>query len=1002
MRRLVLALIFILVLPSARAITPIALRESFAGTVNFTGTHRTIRTSSNEVDPCRVSGQNTSVSTTLTGIPSGATVLRAHLYWAGSGTSPDYSVQMDGTTVNADASRRHTLTASNTSYFAGAADVTAKVAAKGNGTYSFRRLTVDSTSYCAVEGVVGGFALLVVYSHSSEPFRVLNVYEGFEPIHYSSVSLTLSNFRIPNPIGSATGRVGHITWEGDATLGNTNAEDLFFNGVELFDTNSPRHNQFNSASNINNSTTSYGIDFDAYTVGEPIIQPGQTSATTKYQSGQDLVLLQSEVIAVPNVPVADVSVAMTAANPVMTQGITNSYTVTVTNNGPNTETGPIVVNDSIPPELTINSASGTGWNCTVSGQAVTCSYAGALSSGVSLAPITISVTPNVVAGSITNTVTVAGQSFDNVLDNNSATVVSGAQAGDYVFTDSKCAAGIDFSSNAQPCNVYSFGTRTAGTPLTNIFITPLDSAGRPMKLHNSQDRTINFYFGMMCINPAATAGIAPSFTAQASMPNCIPNGTKTWTTPGTGVLFRGGEASSAVGYSLNYNDVGMVEFYMVDSQSRTGSSGAFVFKPAQIALSGIASGGVTNPAAADANGAKFIRAGDLFSMTITALTSGGVKAPNFGKEGETFRIGVSAAIDPATGAPFADMSNLPSLPMAFGSIIEGAASGSAFSWSEAGILRLTPGITSQNYLGRGDVSGTPVNVGRFVPHHFDTVVDEPMGSCAAAMNCPPGVGAAYSGQPFEVEITARNSAGQAVQNYRGKFARTTTLTAWDKPGLGPAPPAAVNNPPVLASGSNSLSNGTAAPASFIAGTATLTNVAYNFAHQFSSTAPRATNFVAPTTIHIRAVDTDGVSSDQASAATVEGAVRIVTGRLLVQNAYGSELLRLPVPLMAQYWSGDSDTGRWLNSVADDTSAITPAFEFGNCTLGLAGCALSAVSAAPFTLVDGGGVVRLNAPGAGKAGGADMKVNGPPWLPSTWGRLRFGARKAPIDYIREVY
>lgn len=996
MLRVLLAFFLIWSMPCAHAITPIALNESFAGKVNFTGTHRTIRTNSNEVDACRVTGQNTWVSATLSGIPSGATVLRAHLYWAGSGTSPDYSVQMDGTTINADANRRHTLTASNASYFAGAADVTAAVAAKGNGTYSFRRLTVDSSSYCAVEGVVGGFALLVVYAHDSEPFRVLNVYEGFEPIHYSSVSLTLSNFRIPNPIGTATGRVGHVTWEGDSTLGNTNAEDLFFNGVELFDTNSPRHNQFNSASNINNSTTSYGIDFDAYTVAEPIIQAGQTSATTKYQSGQDLVLLQSEVIAVPNVPVADLAIAMTAANPVMTQGVTNTYTITVTNNGPNSETGPIVVSDTLPPELSVNSASGTGWNCTVSGQAVTCSYAGAVAAGTTLAPITVSVTPMTVAGSITNTASVAGQSFDNVLDNNSASVISGAEAGDYVFTDSKCVAGIAFTSNLQTCKVYAFGGRTAGTPVTNIYITPLDSAGRPMKLHNTQDRLVYFYFGLSCINPTSTAGVVPTFTAQPVMATCASSGSKPWGSRSTPVVFAGGEASSSAGYSLNYDDVGMVELYLVDSQGKTGSSGAFVFKPARIALTAIQTAAKANPAAADANGAVFARTGELFSMTLSAQTTGGATTPNFGKEGETFRITISPAIDPATLAPFADMANMPALSGNLAAAINaGTATLTGLSWSEVGILRMTPGITSQNYLGRGDVTGLTVNVGRFYPHHFDTAVDEPMSSCAPRMGCPAGIGAAYSGQPFEVEVTARSSSGQALQNYRGKFAHQVELSAWDAPGS-----TVTENP---SAGAGALSNATVAASAFTAGTATVTNPAYTFPNPFNSSSPRALTAVAPTTIYIRARDTtDSVSSNQSPATSTEGGVRIVAGRLLVNNAYGSELLRLPVPLMAQYWIGDSATGRWENSVADNTSVITPAFEFFGCTLGLSGCPLSAVSTAAFTLTNGAATVRLNAPGAGKAGSADMKVNGPTWLPSTAGRLRFGARRAPLDYIREVY
>ena len=340
--RSILAFLMFSLAAVAHGQTPVALYESFAGNVNFTGTQKTIRTGSNQTSPCSVVAQNTFVSTTLSGIPTGATVLRAILYWAGSGATADFSVAMENTTINAPANRQYRVVANGRSYFGGAADVTTQVRSKGNGTYRFRRLTVDTqNTFCQVEGVTGGFALLVVYSHASEPFRVLNVYEGFQPTYFSNVMLTLSNFRIPSPLGTATGRIGHITWEGDSTIGNTNAENLFFNDVELYDARNPRYNQFNSASNINNDNASYGIDFDAYTVASPTIQAGQTTATTRYQSGQDLVLLQSEVVAVPNVPVSDLSVAMTVSNQVMTQNVNNTYTIRVTNNGPSIEPGPM-------------------------------------------------------------------------------------------------------------------------------------------------------------------------------------------------------------------------------------------------------------------------------------------------------------------------------------------------------------------------------------------------------------------------------------------------------------------------------------------------------------------------------------------------------------------------------------------------------------------------------------------------------------------------------------
>ncbi|HEY1091009.1 MAG TPA: hypothetical protein VGE47_07960, partial [Burkholderiaceae bacterium] len=68
----------------------------------------------------------------------------------------------------------------------------------------------------------------------------------------------------------------------------------------------------------------------------------------------------------------------------------------------------------------------------------------------------------------------------------------------------------------------------------------------------------------------------------------------------------------------------------------------------------------------------------------------------------------------------------------------------------------------------------------------------------------------------------------------------------------------------------------------------------------------------------------------------------------------------------------------------------------------ANCSLVPYSAAAFTLSNGVGTLRLLAPGAGRRGGARLRVRSPTWLPSTVGQLVFGQRKAPLDYIREVY
>ncbi|HYD78407.1 MAG TPA: DUF6701 domain-containing protein [Paucimonas sp.] len=405
------------------------LFASFAGNVNFVGTAQTLRTQADGGNSCAVTTGDTMAS--LAGVPSGATITAAYLYWAGSSTdvtsAPDYTVTFDGSAVSAASDRRYTATYNNVGtdlhYFSGAADVTTLVAAKGNGTYSFSGLSVNTGSpHCDVSGVVAGWSLLVIYSHVSEDLRVINVFEGFQAFRGSSITLTPNNFVIPSsPIN---GKHAYITWEGD--VGNSGSlngfsEGLTFNGTVLQDGSNPSNNQFNSVSTITSPTSgaTYGVDFDSFDI-DAYLTAGETSATSVYSSGGDLVLLSAEVISVTNTPVADLAIA-TTRNSALNPGQNATYTFTVTNDGPNAETGPISVTSTLPTGLSYSSFSGTGWSCNAAGQTVTCTRTGSLANGASSA---VTITVAVVAsatGAKSVTATVAGTSFDNVSGNNSST-----------------------------------------------------------------------------------------------------------------------------------------------------------------------------------------------------------------------------------------------------------------------------------------------------------------------------------------------------------------------------------------------------------------------------------------------------------------------------------------------------------------------------------------------------------------------------------------------------
>lgn len=1027
-----LALLCWLAAGAARADSPITLFKSFAGNVSFTGTQKTMRTKDNNTDPCAV---NTGTMTmALTGVPAGATILNAQLYWAGSGSTPDYTVSFDGAAVTAPSNRSYTSATVGYDFFAGAVDVTSQVVAKGNANYTVGGLSINNGSpYCAVEGVLGGFQLLVVYSHSSQTFRVLNVYEGFQYIRNSAVSLTLANFKIPTPISNLTGKIGHITWEGDTTLSG-GGEILMYNSVEMVDALNPSGNQFNSISNINNDSLSYGIDFDAYTVSSPTIKAGQTSARSDYQSGQDLVLMNAEVIAAPNVPAADRAVSMTLQTPLQPSQVSN-YIISVSNNGPLTEGGPTRVVDVLPAALIFSSAAGTGWNCSINGQTLSCTYSGAMAAGVTLPPITLRVTTAAAAsGLVNNSATVSGQLFDYYDGNDTSTVSSlvGAAAftPSYMFTeaadpqrpvtDGQCVNGLPFGDPGQSCKLVNFtGTTNLANKDMPMYLTYVVS-GVPTALSNSNS-TIKIKYALSCYDPVQDAGVRATFSAvggaAVTLPLCAGSGAQpaqnssTWSALND-VVMVGGKASSSSQYNFRYADVGRIEFLVSDNTARLGTSGPFVERPERLVLVAPSSNLAGTPASP--TDAKFVTAGTAFALSVKALMYGGSPAPNFGQETTPVTVQVTArAANDQNGDRLSDMvlglsdSSQPlTFNGSFGAFSGGVASGSGFSYGDVGVLELSPTATPSNYLNSGELTLETLNVGRFVPDHFNTVIAAPPMACdPAGMSCPAGVGMAYSGQPFNLTVTAMNLQDQPTVNYRGALARAVALSAWSAAGS-----TVTANPPASPSGAAISANGVAS-GSFAAvtpGVAAATPV-YTLPRPYVASAPYANNWVAPTLVYLRAAETgspnDGVSSLRSGA--VEAGISVVSGRLFVPNAYGSASLSVALALGAQYYGQSSVGGAavlaWRNNASDSATVLTPATNLQYASCLLACPALAPNSAATLTMRAGSATAALKAGSTGGKSGANVTVvNGPAWLPTSQGRVTFGVYRSPVIFLREVY
>src|SRR5579859_6929310 len=218
------------VLPQrAEAATVISLYKSFAGNINFVTTGNTLRAGSNTTyggNPCTLVSGNTgttaatgTTSSPLSGIPAGSTIVAAYAYIAGSGATTPTSFSFNGNTVTFGRTFSDSSNDTGNPFFSGFADVTSFVT--GNATITAGNFTVDTTNtYCGNSTVLAGWTLVVIYSNASEAYRVVNVFDGFQPFHGSSITLTPNNFKVPSsPIN---GKFAVITWEGDPDINGIN------------------------------------------------------------------------------------------------------------------------------------------------------------------------------------------------------------------------------------------------------------------------------------------------------------------------------------------------------------------------------------------------------------------------------------------------------------------------------------------------------------------------------------------------------------------------------------------------------------------------------------------------------------------------------------------------------------------------------------------------------------------------------------------------------------
>ena len=336
---------------------------------------------------------------------------------------------------------------------------------------------------------------------------------------------------------------------------------------------------------------------------------------------------------------------------------------------------------------------------------------------------------------------------------------------------------------------------------------------------------------------------------------------------------------------------------------------------------------------------------------------------------------------------------------------------------------------SGNKYGCSIGNQSAITFGRFIPDHFTVVAD-------VSNECPSG-GFTYMGQlfsPFTDSslVEARNSSDSVTKNYQPPYA-----------------------PGTIALGAENADNGinlatriSSFPGTWNSGLYSLTDTTGTFSLPLTTTADSTWGSFDSLDIGLTVVDSDVTTLPIVNSAdmnpTIAGGstftykkftgspLTMRYGSIALQNASGSELLDLAMPMTAQYWNGTAwvtntadscTTGITLtkstpnpnpNPVTSQISSVLCAYDTGvSSGLSGIGCANAGTTNKFSNAVLGNFNLNLKAPGSGNTGTMGITATVPSYLQYNWtgsgnsnptANVTFGIYTGNPNfiYLRELY
>jgi gliding motility-associated-like protein len=310
---------FLLFCPLITKGQDISLFEQINGRYDFTFIGNTMNSAENNPTFGYITGTSSSADLNLSPADN---VIRAYLYWAGSGDG-DFNVNLNDTSLVADRTFTHSrfFSPNTFTYFSAFKDITSFVQNTGNVTYTLSELDISAFEplHYTRKTNFAGWAILIVYENPTLTLNQLNIYDGLQGVP-DALQINLTNLFVMN---NTNAKAGFIAWEGDSQLAT---ETFSVNNIVISNASNPVNNVFNSTNSVTGSNTLYNMDLDIYEI-DNYVAVGDTNATIRLSSSQDFIMINT-VITKLNSQLPDATIDIN--NPILTcdsREVTFDYTV---------------------------------------------------------------------------------------------------------------------------------------------------------------------------------------------------------------------------------------------------------------------------------------------------------------------------------------------------------------------------------------------------------------------------------------------------------------------------------------------------------------------------------------------------------------------------------------------------------------------------------------------------------------------------------------------------